>query len=182
MSAIVGDVDRFKRVNDDHGHGVGDAVLKEIVRRLSDCLSAFEPVYRMGGEEFLILLPGLHTAAAEEVALRMWEAVRAQPIAGVRVTMSFGVATSGAEGFDFDALFARADEALYAAKRGGRDWVRLARADGAAPVSPLAAATWQPGSTAGASAVGDGDCGAEQADGEIGWTRESDHGMRVASA
>ena len=94
-------------------------MLKEVVRRLSDCVSAFEPVYRLGGEEFLILLPGRDTAAAQEVALGMWQAVRESPIEDIRVTMSFGVAACPGERFDFDSLFASADRALYAAKQGG---------------------------------------------------------------
>jgi diguanylate cyclase (GGDEF)-like protein len=126
VAVIVGDIDRFKAVNDRYGHVVGDAVLKEVVRRLSDCVSAFEPVYRLGGEEFLILLPGRDTAAAQEVALGMWQAVRESPIEDIRVTMSFGVAACPGERFDFDSLFASADRALYAAKQGGRDWVRSA--------------------------------------------------------
>ncbi len=132
VGVIVGDIDRFKAVNDQHGHVVGDAVLREVVRRLSDSVSAFEPVYRLGGEEFLILLPGRDTAAAQEVALGMWQVVRESPIEDLRVTMSFGVAASAGESFDFDSLFARADRALYAAKRGGRDWVRSAPEIGAA--------------------------------------------------
>ena len=131
VAAVVGDIDHFKAINDRHGHVVGDAVLCEVARRMSDCVSAFEPVYRLGGEEFLVLLPGLDTAAAHDVALRMWQAVRDRQFDGVSVTMSFGVAASTAgEPFDFDALFARADSALYAAKQGGRDRVR-ATADGA---------------------------------------------------
>jgi len=135
VAAIVGDIDRFKAVNDRYGHVVGDAVLKEVVRRLSDCVSAFEPVYRLGGEEFLILLPGRDRDAAQEVALSMWQAVRDSPIEDIRVTMSFGVAASAGEDFDFDTLFSRADRALYAAKQGGRDWVRSAPEIAVAPVA-----------------------------------------------
>jgi diguanylate cyclase (GGDEF)-like protein len=133
VALVVGDIDHFKLVNDEHGHVTGDLVLREVVRRLSDCVGAFDPVYRLGGEEFLVLLPGLHMAAAEEVGLAMWQAVRESPIEGVRVTMSFGVASTGAdEAFDFDALFTRADRALYQAKQGGRDWVRAAPETGEA--------------------------------------------------
>ncbi len=126
IAVVIADIDHFKQINDVHGHPKGDAVLREIARRLSDCVSAFEPVYRLGGEEFVMLLPGLSAAAANEVAERMWSSVRKRPIDGIAVTMSFGVASSPIqESFDFDVVFARADHALYAAKRAGRDRVSV---------------------------------------------------------
>jgi diguanylate cyclase (GGDEF)-like protein len=189
IAAIVADIDHFKGVNDEHGHVVGDAVLREVVRRLSDAVSAFEPVYRYGGEEFLILLPGHDSREAQEVALRMWHAVRGSPIEGLRVTMSFGVAASAGQGFDFDSLFARADAALYAAKRGGRDWVRTApylEADEDAParrgVPAVNGARSEPGLTgelrariADLGAVIDGVRAAP-----VGWTQESRGAVRAA--
>jgi diguanylate cyclase (GGDEF)-like protein len=127
VAVVVGDVDDFKAINDRLGHVTGDAVLREVAARLGRCVSAFEPVYRLGGEEFMVLLPGRDAAAAEEVALRMWRAVGERPLAEVSATISLGVASSGAEGsFDFDTVFARADRALYAAKRRGRDQVQVA--------------------------------------------------------
>ncbi|MHB8491065.1 MAG: GGDEF domain-containing protein [Solirubrobacteraceae bacterium] len=127
VAAVIADIDHFKEINDRYGHVKGDAVLREIARRLADSVSAFEPVYRLGGEEFLVLLPGHDVAAAREVAVRMWRAVRQADMEGVMVTMSFGVAASfPAEPLDFDAVFARADYALYEAKQGGRDLVRTA--------------------------------------------------------
>ena len=127
VAVIIADIDHFKEINDHGGHVAGDVVLREIARRLSDCVSAFEPVYRLGGEEFLILLPGHDTSEARGVAQRMWSAVRESPVEGVAVTMSFGVASSSpVESLDFDAVFAEADRALYRAKRSGRDLVRVA--------------------------------------------------------
>jgi diguanylate cyclase (GGDEF)-like protein len=127
VAVVVGDVDDFKAINDRLGHVTGDAVLREVAARLGRCVSAFEPVYRLGGEEFMVLLPGRDAAAAEEVARRMWRAIRERPLADVSATISLGVASSGAEGsFDFDTVFARADQALYAAKRRGRDQVQVA--------------------------------------------------------
>ncbi len=127
VSVIVADVDHFKHINDEFGHGRGDWVLREIARRLGDCVTATEPLYRLGGEEFVILLPGASNIAARDVALRMCGAVRESPVDGLSVTMSFGVATALVAGsLDFDAAFARADHALYAAKRGGRDRVATA--------------------------------------------------------
>jgi diguanylate cyclase (GGDEF)-like protein len=80
--------------------------------------------YRLGGEEFLVLLPGASLQEAEEVAQRLRGSIGAAPVAGQRVTMSFGVAASSSEEpFDFDTLYATADAALYRAKGAGRDRV-----------------------------------------------------------
>jgi diguanylate cyclase (GGDEF)-like protein len=127
VAVIVADIDHFKGINDAHGHLTGDAVLRELASRLRDCVRATEPVYRLGGEEFVVLLPGLDARDAREAAVRMWRAVREQTVDGVAASVSFGVAASHAnEPFDFDAVFAQADRALYAAKRAGRDRVTSA--------------------------------------------------------
>jgi diguanylate cyclase (GGDEF)-like protein len=124
VGIVLGDLDHFKSVNDSAGHQVGDAVLRDVAFRWRLSLRAYEMAYRLGGEEFLVLLPGATLAEAEEVAERLRQAVGAATLAGQAVTMSFGVAASAdGEGFDFDALYARADAALYAAKRSGRDRV-----------------------------------------------------------
>lgn len=124
VGVVLGDLDHFKAVNDSAGHQVGDAVLRDVAFRWRLSLRAYEMAYRLGGEEFLVLLPGATAAEAEEVAERLRAAVCAAPVAGQQVTMSFGVAASAeGEPFDFDALYARADVALYRAKRGGRDRV-----------------------------------------------------------
>ncbi|MGZ6697579.1 MAG: GGDEF domain-containing protein [Solirubrobacteraceae bacterium] len=122
IGLIVGDLDNFKAVNDEHGHSVGDAVLVDVAYALRKELRAFDMAYRLGGEEFLVLLPGAGPGEATEVAERLRMAVGAFPAGGVDVTMSFGVASSRG-GFDYAALFAAADEALYAAKRAGRNRV-----------------------------------------------------------
>jgi diguanylate cyclase (GGDEF)-like protein len=127
VAAIVGDLDRFKTVNDEHGHATGDAVLKGIADRLRGCLGAFEPVYRLGGEEFGVMLAGVDAATAAAVAERLRAAVRERPVEGVAVTISFGVAASQAGGpFDHELVLGRADAALYEAKRLGRDRVCVA--------------------------------------------------------
>lgn len=124
VGVVLGDLDHFKNVNDTAGHQVGDAVLRDVAFRWRLTLRAYEMAYRLGGEEFLVLLPGATVEEAEEVAERLRAAVGAAPVAGQRVTMSFGVAASAdGEPFDFDALYARADVALYRAKGGGRDRV-----------------------------------------------------------
>jgi len=125
VGVIVGDLDHFKRINDTHGHTVGDAVLKDVAYVLRKQLRAFDLAYRLGGEEFLILVPGSDVQHTRDVAERLCEAVAADHLSGgVTVTMSFGVGASARnERFDYAAVFARADAALYAAKRGGRDRV-----------------------------------------------------------
>jgi diguanylate cyclase (GGDEF)-like protein len=132
IGLIVGDLDHFKSINDTRGHAVGDAVLKEVAYRLRKQLRAFDLAYRLGGEEFLILLPGSDREGSSKLAEVLRQAVSADEVGGgVSVTMSFGVAASGpSETFDYEAVFAKADTALYAAKRSGRDQVCLAETDG----------------------------------------------------
>ncbi|MBJ7330275.1 MAG: GGDEF domain-containing protein [Solirubrobacteraceae bacterium] len=127
VGVLVFDLDHFKQVNDVHGHAMGDRVLSGVAYRLRRSLRAFDLAYRVGGEEFVILLPGATVAAAEALAHHLWSAVRDEAVVGLRVTVSVGVAVSeGRERFDFDETFHAADEALYAAKRGGRDRIELA--------------------------------------------------------
>jgi diguanylate cyclase (GGDEF)-like protein len=125
VGVVLGDLDHFKAVNDRAGHQVGDAVLRDVAFRWRLSLRAYEMAYRLGGEEFLVLLPGSGLEESLDVAQRLRLAVAAGPVAGQPVTMSFGVAASQAgQAFDFEALYAHADAALYAAKRAGRDQVR----------------------------------------------------------
>jgi diguanylate cyclase (GGDEF)-like protein len=121
VSLVLADIDRFKKVNDEHGHAVGDAVLRDIAHVLRGSLRSFELLYRFGGEEFLLLLPGAHEDAATRIAETLRAAVEGRRPAGLPVTASFGVAT--ATGQDFPTLVARADAALYAAKAAGRNRV-----------------------------------------------------------
>jgi diguanylate cyclase (GGDEF)-like protein len=124
VSVIVADLDRFKAINDARGHGTGDEVLREAADRIRRRLRAFESAYRVGGEEFVVLLPGAGADEATEVAERIREVVCGKPIAGVKVTLSLGVAASSrGDGFDYSDAFKRADAALYDAKRQGRDCV-----------------------------------------------------------
>jgi diguanylate cyclase (GGDEF)-like protein len=125
VGMVVGDIDHFKAVNDTHGHGVGDVVLKEVAYTLRKQLRAFDLAYRLGGEEFLILVPGADVGSARELAERLRDAVAATELAArTTITMSFGVAASAVdERFDYATVFARADTALYEAKHGGRDRV-----------------------------------------------------------
>ncbi len=131
IGLIVGDLDDFKRVNDIHGHAVGDAVLGEVAYLLRKQLRAFDLAYRLGGEEFLILLPGAELDTSASLAEQLREAVAAHRMSGgLSVTMSFGVGSSRrGEPFAYDPVFAEADAALYRAKRSGRDRVCLAEPD-----------------------------------------------------
>ncbi len=125
IGLIVGDLDRFKLINDSYGHAVGDAVLKDVAYEIRKQLRAFDLSYRLGGEEFLVLLPGADLDGSVLVAERLREAIAAAPLGGHAVTMSFGVAASApGAAFVYEAVFADADARLYAAKRGGRNQVR----------------------------------------------------------
>jgi len=126
VGLIVGDLDHFKSINDVNGHAAGDAVLKEVAYTLRKQLRAFDLAYRLGGEEFLILLPGSDRENSADLADQLREAISVERLGAVPVTMSFGVAASTrGETFDYEALFAHADAALYQAKQGGRDQVRV---------------------------------------------------------
>jgi diguanylate cyclase (GGDEF)-like protein len=126
VALIVADLDNFKEVNDAHGHASGDAVLKEVAYLLRKRLRAFDLAYRLGGDEFLIFVPGADLKVAEAVSESLHEAVSAETLGGgVEVTMSLGVSASRRdEIFDFDAVFRSADAALYEAKHCGGDRVR----------------------------------------------------------
>jgi diguanylate cyclase (GGDEF)-like protein len=125
VGMILADVDHFKQVNDTHGHAAGDAVLTDVAYLFRKRLRAFDLAYRIGGEEFLILLPGadLHECAALAESLR--DGVASSPMGdGVSVSVSFGVSVSAAgAGFDNEKVFAAADDALYEAKSLGRNRV-----------------------------------------------------------
>jgi two-component system cell cycle response regulator len=129
LAVVVADIDHFKSVNDNHGHAVGDAVLRAVADVMRDGLVSGETAVRWGGEEFLLVLPGCATSGALARAERLREALAASPVdAGGQchgVTVSLGCAVL-APGETPEALVARADEALYAAKSGGRDRVAAA--------------------------------------------------------
>jgi diguanylate cyclase (GGDEF)-like protein len=133
IGVIVGDLDHFKRVNDTRGHTVGDVVLREIAYVLRKELRAFDLAYRLGGEEFLILVPGSDVERTLELAQRLRLAVASEGFAeDLTMTMSFGVGASGRDQrFDYGEVFARADAALYRAKRSGRDRVCSERGESA---------------------------------------------------
>jgi diguanylate cyclase (GGDEF)-like protein len=126
IGVVVVDLDHFKAVNDALGHAQGDAVLRDVAYALRNVLRAFDLVYRIGGEEFLVLVPGADAGQAAELAEQLRAAVASTTVGDdQRLTISAGVAASGrGSTFDYDTVFARADAALYEAKRAGRDCVR----------------------------------------------------------
>jgi len=128
IGLICCDLDHFKRVNDSIGHPGGDEILVRVAEIIRGQLRAFELAYRIGGEEFLVVLPGVTGDEIIELAERLRAAVARHPFPhGVALTMSCGVSASEAGSrLDFDALWSSVDQALYAAKRGGRDRVSAA--------------------------------------------------------
>jgi len=134
LSLIVIDVDHFKRVNDEHGHAQGDVVLKEMGRMLCTDARESDVCARFGGEEFVVVLPqcGLDDAVRKAERIRT-EIETARP-GGLAITASLGVATFDAvTDADFESLFNRADEAVYAAKRNGRNRVEVQAVAAAMP-------------------------------------------------
>lgn len=135
VGLIVGDVDGFKEVNDSRGHAVGDSVLREVAEVMRGELRAFDLAYRIGGEEFLVLLPGAGVGETAELAESLRRAVDENDFEdGLELTMSFGVAASARNSrFDRDKVFGRADKAMYEAKRAGGNGVRAPGFEPAAP-------------------------------------------------
>lgn len=127
---IMLDADHFKRINDQFGHQTGDAVLCHLVSRVRQHLRTDDLLGRFGGEEFILLLPGLDTESAVQVAERIRQGLCAQPWHNddlpVALSVSMGVACSDQHGYDFDSLVGAADAALYRAKALGRNRVELA--------------------------------------------------------
>jgi len=128
VGLILADLDDFKAVNDAHGHPTGDAVLREFAEVLRETVREIDVPVRWGGEEFAVILPGSDVEGAADVAERVRRALAERPLASVdgariHLTASFGVAAS-APGMPTNALVEAADDALYRAKRAGKDRVR----------------------------------------------------------
>jgi diguanylate cyclase (GGDEF)-like protein len=122
VGMVIADVDDFKQINDRHGHQRGDEVLRVLADRLRASVRSYDQCFRLGGEEFLILLPGADAEASWKVAEKLRELVRCEPVAGIPITLSLGVAASPVgSAFRYEAMLSLADGALYEAKRDGRD-------------------------------------------------------------
>jgi diguanylate cyclase (GGDEF)-like protein len=146
IAMVLCDVDRFKTVNDEHGHERGDAVLKEVAYSIRRSLRSFELVYRLGGDEFLIVLAGATSATAERLAEGVRRTIECGRPGGCDVTVSVGVASARGD-VAFEPLFREVDQALYRAKRDGRN--RVATSADASEPAPAAE-----GSPAGAGLPG----------------------------
>ena len=123
VALVAGDLDGFKNVNDSHGHDRGDAVLQSVAYEMRKALRSFELIYRLGGEEFLILLPGVDLQEGVLVAERLRKTLEDSRPGGLRITGSFGVSAAGGDEVSYAKLFKAADEALYEAKEAGRNRV-----------------------------------------------------------
>jgi diguanylate cyclase (GGDEF)-like protein len=126
VSVIVLDLDGFKRVNDTYGHERGDLVLRDAAYEIRKSLRSFELVYRIGGEEFLVLLPGVDLSGALEIAERVRHSVQEARPGDLDLTISAGVAADSGGDIRYDDLFRAADAALLEAKRAGRNRVETA--------------------------------------------------------
>jgi two-component system, cell cycle response regulator len=143
LTVLLIDVDRFKGINDSHGHAVGDRVLVELAAALRASARTDDHVCRMGGEEFLVVCRNADARSALVAAERLRLAVRSLEVAAgearVRVTISVGVAAREDDTDDMDTLVASADKALYAAKNAGRDRICIAAAGQVRCTEPKAA-------------------------------------------
>jgi two-component system cell cycle response regulator len=133
LSVITLDVDYFKTVNDTHGHQAGDRVLQELAGRIRGAIRGVDLACRTGGEEFVVVLPGTEIGIAQRVAERLRQAVANRPFTAapgfaLNITISAGVAALNGVDDNVDTILKQADQALYRAKREGRNCVILAAA------------------------------------------------------
>lgn len=123
LACMMLDADAFKSINDSHGHRKGDEVLQRLAKRISDAVREYDLVGRYGGEEFIVVVPELEREDVVSMAQRIHSSIRSSRMAGLRLTVSVGVAFLQPEDERADDLIQRADRALYRAKRSGRDCV-----------------------------------------------------------
>ncbi|MBV9859688.1 MAG: diguanylate cyclase, partial [Alphaproteobacteria bacterium] len=148
VSLMILDIDHFKRVNDTYGHAAGDDVLRELASRTLRGMRSFDLVARLGGEEFLVVMPETNLAIAANIAERLRLSVANEPFTlrsnnlRVPITVSIGVAVSRESGENAEDLLKRADDGLYAAKNAGRNRVVALAADAASDApAPIAVAS-----------------------------------------
>jgi diguanylate cyclase (GGDEF)-like protein len=130
LTIILADIDRFKSINDTHGHQAGDVVLRSVAQRMADAIRVYDGIGRYGGEEFLVVAPGCDQREAVTLAERLHEQIRGTKFPelafALNVTCSFGLITSALDQIDSGSLIRHADDALYRAKANGRDRVEIA--------------------------------------------------------
>ena len=132
LSVLMIDLDHFKQVNDTHGHGTGDAILRAVALVLRRNVRKVDTVARFGGEEFCVVLPRVSRSEALEIAEKLRRSVAQAPLEGLPgqaphfATISIGIASYGSDATDVATLLEQADRALYEAKRGGRNRVHAA--------------------------------------------------------
>jgi len=137
LTVAVFDIDHFKQINDQLGHAAGDAALVRFSELLLESCGDAARIARMGGEEFAVLMPGTTSAQGLLRATRFADLVRAdRSIAGLNITVSGGVATAPIRTADWDQLLRRADDAVYQAKRSGRDQVIVSTGDAVTRAQP----------------------------------------------
>ena len=140
VAVVMFDLDRFKVINDSHGHPVGDEVLVEASHRLRAAMRIYDVIGRLGGEEFLAVLTCRDTAEAtalgERLRLKIAEIPFATAAGPLAITVSVGVATSEFEGYSAQTLLVSVDQALYRAKHGGRNRVETRRSLATRIVAP----------------------------------------------
>ncbi|MGE0680444.1 MAG: diguanylate cyclase [Candidatus Binatia bacterium] len=140
VGVIMVDLDHFKKINDVHGHLLGDLVLCEAAHRMKNALRPYDVLGRYGGEEFLVVAPGCAAQETAKVAERLRERLEGLPLTlrdkSIRITGSFGAASSKDVAEDVDAVVWAADAALYRAKREGRNRVVTWNGDSLSPERP----------------------------------------------
>jgi diguanylate cyclase (GGDEF)-like protein len=128
LALVLLDLDRFKAVNDELGHDRGDAVLRDAAYEMRKSLRTFELAYRIGGEEFLLLLPGADLEMGLDIAERLRARLALAQPGGVHMTVSAGVSAASGSQVSYERMFREADAALLRAKREGRNLVMAADA------------------------------------------------------
>jgi two-component system, cell cycle response regulator len=134
LAFLIMDIDYFREVNNNNGHDIGDEVLREFASRVSANIRGIDLACRYGGEEFVVVMPDTEVSLAYSIAERLRKSIETTPIAISRapgklsITISIGIASTTGPGDTADALLHRADQALYSAKRNGRNRVVTAAA------------------------------------------------------